>query len=152
MNVINKNEILSLLIKNQIQTIELDKKLSLSDLKRVVSHLPKDIFSEDCCIWSGYITNLNNKNKNCYVSFFYKNKKIALHRLLYLNFVENLNDNEYLKFTCDNKGKCCSLKHLKKFSIETTSKYYNSIKKEPVIINNEKDISNNNISKNTVYF
>jgi hypothetical protein len=116
--VINKNEILSLLIKNQLSNVDLEKKLLLPDLKRTVNNLPFDIFTDECCIWTGYITNLNKDNKNCYISFFHKNKKIALHRLLYCNFVEELNDNEYLKFTCENKGKCCSLKHLKKFVIE----------------------------------
>ena len=80
-----------------------------------------------------------------------KNKKIALHRLLYCNFIEPLNDNEYLKFTCNNKGKCCSLKHLKKFSIEPTSKFYNVHKIESIPINKINPV-NDKISKNTVYF
>jgi hypothetical protein len=88
-----------------------------------VNNLDFNGATQDICkyyggAWTGYITNLNKDNKNCYISFFHKNKKIALHRLLYCNFVEELNDNEYLKFTCENKGKCCSLKHLKKFVIE----------------------------------
>lgn len=123
--VSNKNEILSLLIKKQLPTINVSRKLCLSDLKRIVTHLPIDIFTDNCCIWSGYITNLNKNNKNCYISFFFKNKKIALHRLLYYNFVDILEENEYLKFTCNNKGTCCTLKHLKKFCIEPSSKYYN---------------------------
>lgn len=146
----NKNEILSLLIKNQTQLVDIDKKLVLSDFKRIVSHLPKDIFSDECCIWSGYITNLNKNNKNCYISFFYKNKKIALHRLLYCNFIGPLDEKEYLKFTCNNKGKCCSLKHIKKFSIEPTSKYYNIIPNSNTVV---EEVSvkedNTNISTNT---
>jgi hypothetical protein len=109
-----KNQILSLLIKKQLTNVELDKKLSLADLKRIVNNLPIDIFGDECCIWSGYIINSNNVNKNCYISFFIKNKKKALHRLLYSNFVGELNDKEYLKFTCENKGKCCTLNHFNK--------------------------------------
>ena len=40
---------------------------------------------------------------------------MALHRLLYANFVGNINDNEYLKFSCDNRGKCCNINHLVKY-------------------------------------
>jgi hypothetical protein len=140
--VINKNEILSLLIKNQLNNVDLEKKLLLPDLKRIVNNLPFDIFNDECCIWSGYITNLNKDNKNCYISFFHKNKKIALHRLLFSNFVDELNDNEYLKFTCHNKGKCCSLKHLKKFIIE----------KAPIIEEKKEDNTVKNIGHNNKVF
>jgi len=34
---------------------------------------------------------------------------------LYANFVGNINDNEYLKFSCDNRGKCCNINHLVKY-------------------------------------
>jgi hypothetical protein len=107
----NKNDILIELIKNQLNNIELEKKLSLLDIKRIVNNIPNSIFSDSCCIWSGYII---NSKKTSYISFYIKNKKIALHRLLYCNFVGHLYDNEYVKFTCENKGICCSIKHLKK--------------------------------------
>jgi hypothetical protein len=110
----NKNQMLTELIKNQINISDLDKKFTLADLKRIVNNLPDSIFGDECCIWSGYIINSKTDNKNCYISFFIKNKKKALHRLLYYNFIGELNDNEYLKFTCQNKGKCCTLKHFYK--------------------------------------
>jgi hypothetical protein len=37
---------------------------------------------------------------------------------LYCNFVEDLSDDEYLKFSCENKGNCCNIKHLKKFKYQ----------------------------------
>ncbi len=108
------SEILSKLIKNQRNDIPLDKKLSFTDLTRISNNLPNDIFSEECCIWSGYVTNLKSNKKNSYVSFFYKNKKVSLHRLLYSNYIGNINDNEYIKYTCNNKGTCCTINHMKK--------------------------------------
>lgn len=52
--------------------------------------------------------------------------KAALHRLLYSNFVDHLSEDEYLKFTCDNKGKCCNIYHMKKFKYTKPIKKTNS--------------------------
>lgn len=122
-----KDNILANLINKQ-RDIQQDKKLTFSDLKRLSSNLNNDIFGTECSIWNGYITNLNNEKK-CYISFFFKSKKVALHRLLYINFINDLSDNDYLKFTCENKGKCCTLSHLNKFCLETSNKYYIENKK-----------------------
>lgn len=140
------SEILSKLIKNQRNDISLNKKLAFTDLTRISNNLPNDIFSDDCCIWSGYITNLKSKKKNCYVSFFYKNKKVSLHRLLYANYIGNIKDNEYIKYTCNNKGTCCTLNHMKKVAedIENTNDTDN-IEKTPE--NNIEKNPENNIEK-----
>ena len=116
-------EILSKIIKNQKHDIPLDKKLAFKDLARISNNLPDDIFTDNCCIWSGYITNLNTEKKNCYISFFFKKKKVSLNRLLYCNFIGPLNDNEYIKYTCNNKGKCCSINHMKKVHEDNNENY-----------------------------
>ena len=109
----NKNEILGNLIKNQRENIELKSKLLLSDLKRLTNNLTKDIFCEECSLWEGPILVANNKE---YISFFINGKKISLNRILYKNYIGNLDDNEYLKYSCENKGRCCSLKHIYKIN------------------------------------
>lgn len=153
----NNDIILCKLIKNQKQNISLEKKLTFSDLKRISSNLSNDIFDDNCSLWNGYVTNLNSKKNNCYISFFYKNKKIALHRLLYINFIDELKDDEYLKFNCENKGKCCSLNHLAKSCVETENKYYinkKNAKQEATNIENiiNKPIDKPIINKNLVSF
>jgi hypothetical protein len=154
----NNDIILCKLIKNQKQDISLEKKLTFSDLKRISSNLSDDIFDDNCSLWNGYITN-NNKKNNCYISFFYKNKKVALHRLLYLNYIGDLTDDEYLKFICDNKGKCCSLNHLIKSCIESDNKYYINKKKSKQEINQQNAVNPPNppnppnvVNKNLVSF
>ena len=109
----NKNDILANLIKNQKEHTELKSKLSLSDLKRLTNNLSKDIFNDECSVWEGPILMANNKE---YISFFINGKKISLNRILYKNYIGNLDDNEYLKYTCPNKGRCCSLKHIYKIN------------------------------------
>jgi len=112
----NKNEILNELLSKQRKNITTDKKLQYSDLKRICKFLSSSIFdSNNCSLWTGYVTNANNINKGVYINFYFRNKKIALHRLLYINFIDDLSDNEYLKFSCINKGKCCCIAHLCKF-------------------------------------
>jgi hypothetical protein len=137
--MVENSIILSSLIKNQREHISLDKKLSFKDLNRISYNLTTNIFTNECSIWNGYITNINSKKKNCYISFFFKNKKVSLHRLLFANYTEDINDNEYIKYICNNKGKCCTINHMKK-----TLKDDYSINKDGDNINNKDDDNINN--------
>lgn len=108
------------LVAKQIKNIPTNKKLQLRDIKRIGHRLDNSIFDENkCSIWKGYITNTNNISKGMYVNFYFRKKKVALHRLLYSNFVNDLNDDEYLKFNCENRGKCCNIHHMNKFKYVT---------------------------------
>jgi len=124
---VNKNIILSQLKDMQIKQMKKSKKLQYNDLRRIVKYIENPIFGDECCIWKGYITNSKpDKNyKGAYVNFYFKNKKVALHRLLYLNFKGSIDENEYLKYTCDNKGKCCNVNHMVKFPYSTKKKFVN---------------------------
>jgi hypothetical protein len=112
----DKNNIYQELIQNQRKGLNNDKQLDLSDLKRISNYLGTSIFGDKCSLWTGYVTNF--KNKGSYINFFFKGKKISLSRLLYYNFVDNIEDNEYLKYSCNNKGKCCCLNHIVKSNSE----------------------------------
>lgn len=112
----NSNEIFKELIKKQLPDVPSQWKLSINDMKRICKYINTSIFDENnCCIWNGYITNMNNSNKGTYVNFYFRNKKVALHRLLYSNFVAPLDTSEYLKFNCENKGICCNVNHYEKY-------------------------------------
>lgn len=115
--VMNKSdEIFKELLQKQLKKIQPSKKLQYNDIKRISKYITNSIFDENnCCIWNGYVTNSTKKNKGMYINFYFNSKKVALHRLLYVNFIDTLGDDEYLKFNCENKGKCCNIHHLKKF-------------------------------------
>ena len=113
-NKINNDNILVELIQNQRKNISNDKKLLYNDLKRISKYLSYSIFRNECSLWNGYITVIKNDEKNSYINFYYNGKKYALHRLLYINFIGELNDSEYIKFRCPNKGKCCNINHFYK--------------------------------------
>jgi hypothetical protein len=139
------NELLNELIKKQLKSVPNDKKLRYNDLKRLCKYLNSSIFDEDICsLWTGYITNINNVSKGVYINFYFKGKKTALHRLLYANFVGDLSDDEYLKFSCENKGKCCNLAHLKKFNYNKPCDNSESKTKETSTKN---EINDNTIKK-----
>lgn len=143
----NKDDILKELIQKQRKDCDNNYKLTLSDLKRISNNLDKSIFdSKKCCIWKGYITNENNNKRAKYINFYYNHKKIALHRLLYINFVDNLEKNEYIKYECCNKGKCCNIHHFKKISKNKNKNKINKIDKK--ISNKNVEKSNNNINDN----
>jgi hypothetical protein len=125
------NIILSSLIKNQRDNIPRDKKLSYNDLKRISKYLQFNIFNnDDCSLWNGYITIINHDENKSYINFYFNGKKHALHRLLYINFIGNLDDSEYIKFNCCNKGKCCNLNHFYKIKENIDDEIKLEIKKE----------------------
>ncbi len=101
----------------QIPNVHPSKKLRSSDIHRIVQHTDISIFDEEkCCLWTGYITNLKNKRKGTYINFYFRDKKkVALHRLLYANFKGNIENCDYIKYSCSNKGKCCNINHMVKF-------------------------------------
>jgi hypothetical protein len=100
-----KDLLLNEMIKNQRDNVPEEYKLYWKDMKRVLKHIDLSIFDKNCCCWKGYIT----YNKNYYVNFYLHGKKLCLHRILYINYVDNLHKNEYLTFDCDSIG-CLSLK------------------------------------------
>lgn len=132
------SELLKELLTKQLKSVQYQKRLQYSDLKRICKYINSSIFDPvKCCKWEGYITNSNNTcGKGTYINFYFRKKKAALHRLLYSNFIGELLDDEYLKFNCDNKGTCCNINHFKKH------KYLPKVKKhieEETNIDNKKN-------------
>lgn len=126
----NNELIFNELVDSQLHNVPEEWKLSVNDIKRICKYINSSIFDETkCCKWNGYITNINNSHKGTYVNFYFRNKKVALHRLLYSNFVEPLDSSEYLKFNCDNKGICCNVNHYEKYKYSKRSTTKKSKKK-----------------------
>lgn len=116
------------LLQNQLTNVVTSKKLNFNDIKRISKFLTSSIFDEtECSIWGGYITNANNVSKGTYINFYFNKKKIALHRLLYLNFIGDVLNTEYIKFICPNKGKCCNINHMKKHTYVNTDEHKDEI-------------------------
>ena len=144
LNINNKNLFFQELIKNQRKNLIVEKKLKLSDLKRIASYLSISIFENNCSIWHGYITEF--KNNSYYINFYFNGKKHALHRLLYYNFIDDIEDNEYLKYNCIDKGKCCCIYH---FTKNNLYKKNNLLKQFDKSKNNSENNSENNIENNS---
>lgn len=144
-----KNDELYLeLIQKQRKDCRDSKKLNLSELRRISKNLDNSIFDHNnCSIWNGYITNNNSNLKPSYINFYFRNKKIALHRLLYENYVETLDKNQYLKYSCKNKGICCNINHIEVVnSNKNTNVTVEEIKPEDKI----SDVSGNNDKTNLI--
>jgi hypothetical protein len=138
MNTKNNDKILIELINNQKKSVTLNKKLIYSDLKRISKYLSKGIFDNECSLWSGYITTIKNDEKKSYINFYYNGKKYSLHRLLYINYVGMIEDSEYIKFNCINKGKCCNINHF--YKIKTDTEIIDQNKEEINIIEKKEKI------------
>lgn len=138
------NGIFTELLEQQQKKIPSDSRLQYDDLKRITKYIDTSVFDNtECCIWHGYITNDKSTNKGTYINFYFRGKKVALHRLLYVNYIGSLEKDEYLKFTCDNKGKCCNIHHMKKF------KYRKKIETDEIPTKNmiKQEIKNNETEK-----
>ena len=142
MGKISKNKILVELINNQIDNIDNKKKLDIKSLQRISRNIDDSIFGDKCVIWQGYITYIESTNVH-YVNFFFDGKKHALHRLLYLNFIGDVKANEYLKYSCENKGKCCNINHIYKINSKKTLDF----EKNKIEDNNQ---NNENLIKKTL--
>tara|TARA_B100001248_G_scaffold170318_1_gene129024 strand:+ start:15285 stop:15737 length:453 start_codon:yes stop_codon:yes gene_type:complete len=137
------------LIQKQRKECKDSKKLNLSELKRISKNLDTSIFSEDSCsIWTGYITNNTSDVKPSYINFYFRNKKIALHRLLYENYIDNLDKNQYLKYNCKNKGICCNVNHIEVVNSNKNEKINKVNPKEDKEEDNEKEDKNTNLIVN----
>ena len=99
---------------NQLDDIDSKYKLSYKDILRLASHMDGDPFSiSECCKWKGAISISANNSK--YINFWFKRKKYSLHRILYINYKNNLPANKYLRFSCQDysmRGMCCNINHI----------------------------------------
>ena len=142
----SSHEIISELIKNQISKIDESKRLHCTDFKRIARNIRTSLFHKKlCCLWQGYITNLNKANKGTYINFYFHKKKVALHRLMYCNYVNSIETEDYIKFLCQNKGYCCNVTCLKKFKYNVN---LNKIKPQIYKNNLKTTTIEQNINKN----
>ena len=112
----NNNILLNELFDNQLKNIQNNYyRLDYDDLKRVLKYINGSIFDIDnCCLWNGFITNNKNTSVNPYIYFYFKNRKISIRRLLYINYKGSLDVDEYLIGNCINNTTCCNIHHMRK--------------------------------------
>jgi hypothetical protein len=108
-------DIINTFITNQLPDIEEQYKLKLKDFQKIARNINSNIFDKGkCTLWNGVLCNKDKPHKGVYINYYFNRKKTTLHRLLFINFVGPLDDKEYLKFKCINKGQCCNVNCLEK--------------------------------------
>lgn len=99
------NEHLIKLLNNQLKNISQQEKygkLNFEDIKRLDKLIIGDIFLNKCTKFNGYIRKKSSL-------FSYNGVKLSLNRLLYHNYIGNV-ENKCIKLRCSNIG-CCTLSH-----------------------------------------
>lgn len=62
--------------RRQLPTCPQSKLFRTGDIQRIIQHTSSSIFDkEKCAIWTGYVTNLQNRKKGTYINFYFRNKK-----------------------------------------------------------------------------
>jgi hypothetical protein len=92
--------------RKDIKAFKLYDKMYYDDMKRIHMIMGSvDIFGDECVVYDGKF------KKNNYIVLSFNGKKVSLLKLLYLNYVDDLdNDAKYVSF-CNNKGLCMCLNH-----------------------------------------
>ena len=107
----DKNILYKKFIDNKINCA-IKYKLDNDSINKILNNIDDDIFNNDnCVLWTGKIVS-KNKGKSKYINFYFNKQKIMLHRLLFINYVKNIDKKQYIKYTCDNKGICCNINHM----------------------------------------
>ena len=93
--------------RKNIPDIGLYGKLLFDDMKRIDLFISGDpiVDVKNCCLFTG-------RRKNDYCYFSYRGRKTSIIRLMYHNFIEDINPLHRIKHTCENKGVCCNLNHI----------------------------------------
>ena len=118
----------SLMLKNQRKDIGVYnryKKINYKSLLRLSRNLPTTTnpFGNDCCKYNGEIIMRSRENKRkkfldvglyYYPVFTYNGNKLSLLRLLYHNFIGDLEDNDinYVFTTTCGYCDCCNINHI----------------------------------------
>lgn len=124
-------------LKNkQLPNVHITKRLRTCDIHKIVENTLISIFDPiQCVIWI-QPTNTHIKKKSIYINFYFKDKKkIALHRLIYINFKEAISDNEYIRYNCANKGICCNINHMFKCEYASSEQEQNKIPNTDIVDN-----------------
>lgn len=108
-----QDDIFETLLNKQKTNLDPKRRLEFKDIKRLTKYIDFNFFSPDeCCHWR--LTPKATKPKK-YITFYFNGKKVSLYRLLYYNFVGDINDNEYIRLSCGYKGSCVNYNHFNKF-------------------------------------
>lgn len=81
-------------------------RITFKQLRRIDLNLRGNIFGTDCVLWA----NEADKHKK-YIGITFNGKKVSLLRLLYLNYIDDIDQKDFIYYLCENRGKCCCLNH-----------------------------------------
>ena len=113
------------LLQKQLPLIPKERKLTESDFKKISKNLDNNIEfgGRECNLWKGVFCNKGKTYKGVYVNYYFQKKKNSLHRLLYENYINKLNERDYLVHVC-NEPLCLNPNHirLKKDKLEEQKK------------------------------
>jgi hypothetical protein len=141
----DQNKMINEMVNKQLKDVPIEDKMQFSDMKRLCKYFKQSLFDEDgCTVWNGYITNTNNPYKGIYINFYFRRKRVALHRLLYKNYVGHVDNSCFVRLLCKNGKTCCNINHMMKFEKRT---YQYPKKMIDDNVKNTKTKNNNNKSK-----
>lgn len=116
------------LLRHQLpQVVPIRYKMDETDMYRLARKLSGNPFHPVTCVyWNGRYANnkASRRHKGIHIKFFLNQTKFQLHRVMYANYVGEIDRNHYLKCKCCNpSGVCFNVNHyeLVEYNIPLTS-------------------------------
>jgi hypothetical protein len=101
------------MMKNQRNDIkDISRKLAYNDIIRIESNIGDgDIFNNDnnCILWKNNFSDVNGRKK---IFYHLHKRKHLLQKILYYNYVNEIDSKQRIKYKCDNEGLCCTISHI----------------------------------------
>lgn len=80
-------------------------KLDFYEIKRLDKYSKGDLFSDECVLYTGVARQQTP-------IFSFKGRKVSLYRLIYHNYIGNIDNEIHIGLKCPNRGKCICIKHI----------------------------------------
>lgn len=102
------------LVRNQLLDVPEENRLRLTDMERLAKFSDGHSYFDPVrsTLFVGYV-NKNRPQDTC-ITFFFRKKKVALHRLLFQNYLGELTFRHYVRHLCGHRYSCVNILHLRR--------------------------------------
>lgn len=92
----------------QRDDLDMSRRMGYKDILRLTKYIDDKFLSQYCCLYTC------SESSQKQMSFYFNGKRVGLLRLLFYNYIGDIDDNFYIRSSCKTKY-CCNPSHISKF-------------------------------------